>query len=255
MPFPESDRIPFPKNQIDNVVCQLRFSPIYSIDFEPPAEFQKLIASEFPEALDIVYEGTININLEQNQSIPISPNANYCFKTSDDKWRVNLTRTFLSLTCDKAYPDWEIFYHKFCLILDAFSQCYPSIKIFTRVGLQYTNVFVRSKLGLEDSDWSELIVDAFSGPLSTKFASSVANIGNTCEINLIDGKSKAVILSTLVTDPVDQNQTSCFYLSSDFFTTNKTTSEDLKSVLDFLHIRATRFIRFAIKEKLKEAMR
>jgi len=254
VPFPECEHVLFKNNPIDNVVCQLRFSPIYSIDSEPPAKFQELIITDFPEAMDVVYEGVFNISFEQNQSLPVSPNANYGFKTSDEKWKVNLTRTSLSLICDKDYPDWESFYKKFNIILNAFSQCYPSIKIFTRVGLQYTNVFVRSRLGLDGESWSKLIEDAFSGPLSTEIASSVVNINNTYEINLADNNGKAVIMSTLVTDPNDQNQIPCFLLSNDFFTTTKTTFEEINSVLTFLHLRATRFIMFATKKDLQEAM-
>ena len=48
MPFPETQRVLYKKNPLRNVICQLCFPPILSIDSEMPAQFQECIRSSFP---------------------------------------------------------------------------------------------------------------------------------------------------------------------------------------------------------------
>ena len=43
MPFPVTKRIIYKKNPLVEVICQLRFPPILSIDTEIPARFQGAI--------------------------------------------------------------------------------------------------------------------------------------------------------------------------------------------------------------------
>jgi uncharacterized protein (TIGR04255 family) len=48
MPFPEIERIVYRNNPLTEVVCQLRFPPILSIESELPVKFQDAIREMYP---------------------------------------------------------------------------------------------------------------------------------------------------------------------------------------------------------------
>jgi len=108
MPFPESPRVIYRKNPLDRVICQLRFPPILKIDTETPAQFQECIRGNFPE-FRLKEEATLltpagisqELNAEMFRQIMPSETKNYEFSSEDSIWKVNLTRTFLSLSTTK----------------------------------------------------------------------------------------------------------------------------------------------------------
>ena len=52
MPFPETDRVIYAHNPLEQVICQFRFPPILRIDSELPAQFQDRIRHEFPSLIE-----------------------------------------------------------------------------------------------------------------------------------------------------------------------------------------------------------
>ena len=46
--FPQSDRVVFNHNPLEEVICQLRFPPILEISVEKPAAFQNKMRSDYP---------------------------------------------------------------------------------------------------------------------------------------------------------------------------------------------------------------
>ena len=84
-----------------------------------------------------------------------SANKNYEFATEDGICKVNLTRTYLSISTSD-YTRWEDFKDRLRGPYDALIQVY-SPAFFTRIGLRYIDVFRRSVLGLEEANWNELL--------------------------------------------------------------------------------------------------
>jgi len=252
MPFPEIKGVRYDICPIDNVVCLLNFSQIYKIDSEPPSKFQESISLVFPEAKPPLI-GEVGVNADPNQPpLPIQTSMIYLFGTEDGVWEVSLSRTDLCLRNNGRYTSWKEFDEKMKVIIDALLECYP-VKCFTRVGIRYTNVFIRSKLNLE-CEWADLIEKPFCGALSTEIYSNVENISNVCEIGLQEGRGKARVMTTLVTGANDPNHEICFMLINDLFILGRVSAEKIHEELKFLHLRATRLFRFVITKKLHNAM-
>ena len=164
--FSHESRCIYQKNQLAEVICQLRFPEILSLQANLPVDFQEAIRDEYPryssrkETPAPKLTGTPgNLNLEKQEPI-----TNYQFASADGVWRVNLTSRFISLSCSK-YTCWEDFAARLDKPLAAFIKIYHPA-YFERVGLRYLNFISRNELGLEGTPFSELIQPCYLGPLA-----------------------------------------------------------------------------------------
>ena len=48
MDFPESPRVVYEQNPLDEVICQLRFPAVLRIDSESPVRFQEAVRNQYP---------------------------------------------------------------------------------------------------------------------------------------------------------------------------------------------------------------
>lgn len=259
MPFPDTERVIYNKNPIEKVICQLRFPPILIIDSEIPSKFQNEIREQYPnykEGIEVQQEisGQFDINSKMNLINPMSKvttSKNHVFTSEDGNWQINLTRTFISITTSK-YNRWEEFKENFSNPLNSLINIYKPA-FFSRIGLRYIDVFCRSKLGLESSDWSELINSPFLGLLDKDDIKQFVNSYNsTWELNLKDDVSKMRIFTGLIKNTLHDEQ--CFMLDSDTYTPGKTQLQDIVTKLDYIHTRSTRLVRYAITDKLHKGM-
>ncbi len=259
MPFPATERVIYKKNPLDHVVCQLRFTPILRIDAEVPASFQDKIRREFPnfaEATEVLIElpseGNQQVPLEfVGQAIKTTNIKNYTFTSEDELWRINLTRTFLALSTTK-YKKWEEFKKRLEIPFNALMDVYD-IPSFTRIGLRYVDVIKRSDLGLDGVPWSELLQPYVAGIQASpeiekwvKAFDATYNIGLGTNIETVRMVTKLVKAKD--TDEI------YFVIDSDFYNNQKTIVQDIFTKLDYLNTRASRLIRWAISERLHEAM-
>ena len=89
--FSNAERCRYGKPQLIEVVCQLRFPVILKIENQSPYEFQELIRGDYP-----------NYSVKEEHP-PSQANApkdtvkNHQFVSLDGGWKVNLTRSFVSL--------------------------------------------------------------------------------------------------------------------------------------------------------------
>ena len=164
--FSTEPRVIYRKNQLGEVICQLRFPEILAIGAKPPVDFQEAIRADYPqyssrmEAPAPKLTGLPGKMQLQNQP----PVNNYQFVSADGIWRVNLTQKFISLSCSR-YTSWEDFAAKLDKPLAAFIQVYKPA-YFERIGLRYVNFFSRRELGLEATPFRELIAPRYLGILS-----------------------------------------------------------------------------------------
>jgi uncharacterized protein (TIGR04255 family) len=254
MPFPEAKRVIYKQNTLDNVICQLRFPPNLTIDLEVPAGFQEAIREDYPiyeETTEFQQEISLQLKGEiLNPMSKVSTNKNHLFTSEDGVWKINLTRTFISISCSK-YTRWEEFIARFEKPLKTLQEIY-SPPFFTRLGLRYINVFCRSKLGLNEVDWSELIQPQFLGFLASDIKSHVSEFSNACEVKLSDDISSARIITTMVNNKQGER---CFMVDSDFYTPSKVDTQEVFKKLDFIHKRSTNSIRTIITPILHQTMR
>lgn len=259
MPFPKSDRVIYNKNPLTTVVCQLRFPSILKIDSEEPTQFQEAIRTAYP-FLEVQEQTKIKIPSElarqlQGDDLPLShvSGKNYSFISRDKSWKVNLTRNFLALSTTN-YERWEDFKERLEAPLNALNQIYvPSF--FTRVGLRYQNVIVRSKLGITNVSWSNLIQPYISGVLNeSSICDNVVTTENRLEIQLADSQSIVKVFYGFV-ESVDNGET-CYQIDSDFFTDQGIETEvgDAINKFEFFNRRSRRLFRWFITESLQKAM-
>ncbi len=258
MPFPEVKRVIYKKNPLDRVICQLRFAPILKIDAEIPADFQEIIRADFPN-----YSEKTNFaepaRRKGNLSVELPPQVlesmnikNYQFSSEDEQWQINLTRSFISLSTQN-YERWETFKERLEIPLNALNQIYSPGQ-FSRTGLRYINLIQRSRLGLDNVNWKDLLKPYILGILSSEeeISKFVKSFESSYHIALSDAKSSVRILTQLV-EETDKGEI-CFSIDSDFFTSRKMSISDAKNKLDYFNQRASRLIQWCLTEHLHEKM-
>ncbi len=120
--FSQEQRCIYQKNQLIEVICQLRFPEILSIGANAPVDFQEAVRDEYPafQTLKEVPAPRIT-GAPGNFSLAQQPERmNYQFVSADGVWKVNLTSRFISLSCAK-YTCWEDFAAKLDKPLAAFT--------------------------------------------------------------------------------------------------------------------------------------
>ena len=255
--FSTEQRCILRKNQLGEVICQLRFPEILMIGAKPPAEFQEQIRSAFPQ-YSVRKENPApkivglpgNMHLE-NQS----PTINYQFASADGVWRVNLTSNFISLACTR-YPGWEDFAKKLDKPLAEFIRIYKPA-YFTRVGLRYLNFISRNSLSLEGTPFSSLIQNAYLGPLADEDIpeQTVSRCSVDTELAIRGGcRVKIHAGPGLVGRNGKQDQEIHFIFDQDLFMPGNVPVNVSAGALQTLHSQAYAIFRGAITDTLFDAM-
>jgi len=256
MPFPKRKRFVYKNNQLNSVVCQLRYPPILRIDSEVPAIFQEAIRQEYPlyiektEFLPNAPSG-VKAQFPQEAQIQVASTGslkNHEFCTEDKSWRINLARTFLAVSTSK-YNRWEEFSDRFTRAYEKLLHIYEP-PFFTRIGLRYTDIFVRSKLGLADVKWADLLQPPFLGLISSDVGEEIRSFDSVYEVWLSDSESVVRIALSLAVDIATKEQ--CFVVDSDFFSAGKTpvdTHGQARGTLQF-NLRLTPFGRLLIHPRV-----
>lgn len=251
----------FERSQLVEVICQLRFPTILSIDNKEPADFQEAIRSMFPrytvrkEQLPpkLVGAGTPGAKLETPQ-----PVNNYYFVSADGKRKLNLTKNFISLST-VAYPGWGKFAGQFDLPLAEFIRIYQPA-FFERIGLRYLNAFSRAALGLEGIPWRELFDNAYVGPLAHEDMSEQSftkvsldtevMLGGACRARIHSGTG---MVKRNVPNAPQDNEVK-FILDLDLSMPAQTEPRLAAAGLETLHQHASSIFISAIAEPLREAL-
>ena len=164
--FQEAPRCRYRKSQLREVICQVRFPAILAIGAREPAEFQEAVRAAFPRYAARQDRPAPRIALKNGevQVEKVQPVTNYHFLSADNRWKLNLTRDFISLST-VAYTGWEDFAHRLDQPLAQFIRIYQPA-FFQRIGLRYVNIFSRRALGLEGTPWRALFTAPYLGVLN-----------------------------------------------------------------------------------------
>lgn len=255
--FSERKRQIYNRNQIAEVICQLRFPEILTINNNPPADFQEMIRGEYP-----IYSSTVETPPPKltgrpgNMQLQGAPSSiNYQFASADGIWRVNLTSKFISLSCTH-YTNWETFAINLDRPLAAFIKTYKPA-FFERIGLRYLNFISRESLDLTHIPFRELIAPAYLGVLgesdlqeqSTSRCSVDAELAikGGCYVKIHAGPG-------MVTQNGEQQKEVKFIFDQDLYMNGNIPINVSAGALETLHSQAYPIFRNAITDKLHIAM-
>lgn len=255
--FSNEERCVYRRNQLGEVICQLRFPEILTISANAPVDFQEAIREDYPrysvrqEAPAPKLTGTPGNMTVQNQ--PAVPN--YQFSTADGVWRVNLTGKFISLACSR-YTCWEDFAGRLDKPLAAFIRIYKPA-FFERIGLRYVNFISRKDLDLEEEPFRELMDPKYLGILLDETVSESAAVRATvdcemairggCRVKLHAGPGR--VKRGNVPDPEVK-----FIFDQDLYMPGRVEVQHSAAALQTLHAQADSIFRDAITQRLHEAM-
>ena len=255
--FSTEPRCIYRNNQLGEVICQLRFPEILTIEANIPAQFQDMIRDEYPgysvkKELPAPKLTGIPGNLQFEKQQPIH---NYQFASADGLWRVNLTSRFISLACSR-YTCWEDFAKKLDKPLAAFIQAYRPA-YFERVGLRYLNFISRFDTGLNDVPFRELIQPAYLGLLNDEQIPELAVTRSSVDTELaVRGGCRVKIHAGpgLVKRNGRQEQEIKFIFDQDLYMPGKVEVKLSAGALQTLHNQAYSIFRGAITDTLHDAM-
>lgn len=257
MLFSEYERCAYARSPLVEVICQLRFPAILSINSKEPAEFQEAIRKDFPRytarqeqpAPKLIGLGGPTPKLE-----PQPPVTNYNFISVDGAWKINLTSTFIALSTLR-YQRWEQFAHQLDKPLAQFIQIYQPA-FFERIGLRYVNAVSRRALGLEDLLWDDLFQGPYLGILGEPDVeeSDVTKCSIDIESVLAGGCRMKVHAGPGLINGGKVDKEVKFILDGDFSAAGNLTAEQVPNRLEDLHRYAVRLFRGAITTELHNAM-
>lgn len=248
--FSQEPRCIYARNQLGEVICQLRFPEILSINTTAPAEFQEAIREEFP-----VYAARKEPIVLKPGTPPPQPGMNYQFATADGIWRVNLTSRFISLATSQ-YTRWEDFAAKLDKPLAAFIRVYRPA-YFERVGLRYLNFISRNALELNHTPFNMLLAPAYLGLLGDPEIAETAATRATvdAEVAIRAGcRAKIHAGPGMVRRPGQTDAEPKFILDFDLYMPGKLALNLSAGALHTLHAQAYPIFRAAITDALHEAM-
>lgn len=255
--FSSEERCVYAKNQLADVICQLRFPEILTIGANLPVEFQEAIRGDFPQYSARKEQpaprltGTPgNMSLEKQE-----PVINYQFASADGRWRVNLTSKFISLACTR-YTCWEDFARMLDKPLASFIRIYKPA-YFERIGLRYVNAFSRKALDLEGEPFRNLFSERYLGILADEQIAETAAarcsvdadfaLRGGCRVKLHAGPG-------MVKRGNEKDPEVKFIFDQDLYMPGKTEVKLSTAALQTLHAQGWSIFRDAITDTLHEAM-
>ena len=248
--FSQKDRCLYRKNQLKEVICQLRFPEILTIGANAPVDFQEAVRSEYP-----VYKVLQELRPPKLGGAAATPTQNYLFASPDGVWRINLTSKFISLTCTR-YSCWEEFAKKLDKPLAAFIKIYQPA-YFERIGLRYLNFISRSDLSLEAVSFRDMIAPSYLGPLGDEdvWENQTNRCSTDCDL-AIKGGCRAKIHAGPGTVKCNgkQDPELKYIFDLDLYMPGNLPVNYSAGALQPIHSQAYPIFRFAISDLLHSAM-
>lgn len=254
MPIPEFERVVYERPGLAQVLCQLRFPTILRITNEDPAAFQEGIRRTFPnfktrqpsiEGLpDQIKNMVPDLGGDKSQRL-------FDFESEDGAWKTTLTNNFLALSTN-AYTRWEQFQDNLRLPLERLHEIYEPA-YYSRVGLRYRNVIVRSHIGLDDVPWSDLLQPHIAGELADEhIGNEIEHASREVAIQLPEYDSKVLVRHGFAHN--EETQEVCYVIDADYFTEQRTERDHVFHRLGTFNRYAGRLFRWCISDRLYEAL-
>jgi uncharacterized protein (TIGR04255 family) len=269
MAVPESNREVYRQNPLAEVVADLRFSPILRIESEPPAQFQEAIRDRYPQYRRVAAASQLPKDvpapvrsLIEGVGAAAGPVYHY-FGTQDQDERTRIPVTYVTLSREslqfttRAYRRWEEFRAGFDHVRAAFEQVYRPGS-YTRIRLRYVDVIRRSRLGLENVSWAELLNPSIGGELAApEFGENIDSASRQLHCKL-EGEDSFLTLKTGIAPTQPNNAVAskerCFLIDGDFHTHKRMELQNVTAALDSFHRASGNLFRWAIRPRLRDAL-
>ncbi|GDX40580.1 hypothetical protein LBMAG21_08720 [Armatimonadota bacterium] len=125
-------------------------------------------------------------------------------------------------------------------------------RYYTRIGLRYQDMIVRSRIGLDGIAWNALLQPYILGELgSNDIESSIVARFTQCLINLSASQSQVRLGHGFGPDTEEGVP---YVIDSDFFTDIKTEKGQVLDALDYFNKQSGRLFRWCITPRLHAAM-
>ena len=253
----DGKRFVYEKSQLIEVICQLRFPAILTIDAKEPADFQETVRENFPRYFC------------QTEKLPAPAGGepqtvkNHNFISEDGTYKLSMTKSFIALSTMR-YTGWDDYARTLDEPLGQFIRLYRPA-YFERVGLRYVNGISRSQLGLTGRRWNDLFQPQYLGVLDDDGIDE-AKV-NKCSVDLemkLDDRAAVKLhagpgmVKRSVRTPAGvqtvQEQESRFIFDQDIYMGGKLALTEVTDILAQLHDHADRLFSDAITDVLHEAM-
>jgi uncharacterized protein (TIGR04255 family) len=204
--FPHYADVPLTRAPLGEVICQVRYAPVFRIASHPPGEFQEAILDRFPEAE------------VGDDSDPYF----YRFATNNAESAFTLGPESFSLATNR-YTVWEDFGQDLALVQSAMQKAYR-IPRYRRIGLRYLNVFTPANTGGGSlAQISEVLRPELVLPLRTKPLSDASELAT--HLLLDEPEGKLVIRVGAKADPDEGGP--ILFLDLDFYVEGRLSTEGL----------------------------
>lgn len=251
----QNKRVIYQKNPLVEVILQIKFPTILSINAKDPVDFQDAIRQEYPiYQLAIENEQEITLSASNDVMLPSvvqrKQQKNHNFISEDGKYKINLTSSFISIST-LAYTQWEDMLARFITPLNKFVEIYQPA-FFERIGLRYIDAFSRHQLGVENKKWNELIQPTWLGAISAVSEERV--VGGSVDVEYILDNNISRLKVHAGLGNVNDDPEPVFIVDSDFIHIQNVKISDFLRIVDYLHENSGKFIRSVITETLHMAM-
>jgi uncharacterized protein (TIGR04255 family) len=253
--FPASPRVIYSKTPLVQVICELRFPLLLSIEGQPPVAFQEQVRGHFPlleKKPATAFPAEIPSEIVQMIRPHVEGGPSYVFLTADRASTVTLTPGSLALST-KRYTRWEDFRDQLRVPLEALNQIYrPSF--FSRIGLRYQDAIDRAALGLKSRSWSELLRRELLGELALpQFEAHVEQVANrTLRVGIPGGSGSVMLRHGLGKLP--GRDEICYMIDIDIFTEQRTEVADAESTLNHFNAVAGHAFRWCVLAPLRDEL-
>jgi len=255
MNLPDSERVIYRRNPLIEVVCQLRFPPILRISHQEPVEFQDEIRTHYPlfEANKAKVPPEV-LKIAQNLNLPLPGDTSYSFKSEDERWSLSITKDFIALTTS-SYERYEQFKERLEIALEVFERIYkPSF--YTRIGLRYRDLIIRSKLEVHNRQWSELIAKHVASELhDPELSAAIQTVVKDLTLQIESGKINFKHGLIAVKNSYDSKEEEAYLFDADFYTEEKIGRDrNVWNILNQFNRNAGKLFRWSITDILHHAM-
>ena len=248
-------RVRYENGSLKEVIIQLRFPTILSVNVKQPVELQERIKDLYPffqEQNESQNNVVVNPAVQEVSFKKISESKNYAFVSSDAKSKFNLTPSFIAFSSVN-YIQWELFKENVEFLLDAFEELYQP-PFYNRIGLHYINAFTREELGIKEKKWTELLQPHILGMISPENEDGVKSYVSE------------IVYSTRIEDVLSRNHVELVHINNqkevsllldcDYFIQGKTIGkEGVPECMEKLHDASHHFIDNAITDELYTIMK
>ena len=261
MLFPESDRVVYNENPLVEVICQFRFPIILRIREGKLAEFQDEIRKDYPVYTE--QEPLVGVPQQlpkefaaiiEHINIPMMPPGLIArrFSTNDSQRFISLSDQFIALAEEK-YEQWESFREEIVKAEGALKHVYEPA-FYSRAGLRYRDIISRKRHGLENVAWEDLLKPHFIAELGDKtISNSIVAIQTRAIMKIPDIPGGQIMLIHGLTKPQGSDE-ECYVIDADFSAERREGLDEPFEILDKFHRLAGQLFRWAITERLHDAM-